>query len=93
MKFSNKVCNNVLNVCLSELERLNNFCYEGDNMNGEGGSELAVTRRVGLGWKAFNSMSSMLSGKRHTWNVKGQIYRTCVRPVMTYGSETWVVRS
>ena len=35
----------------------------------------------------------MLCGKRHTWNIKGQIYRTCVRPVMTYGSKTWLVRS
>ena len=36
MNVSNKVCKNVLNVCLSELERVNNFCYLGDNMNGEG---------------------------------------------------------
>ena len=78
---------------MSELERVNVYCYSGDNMNGERGSELAVTRKIGLGWKAFNSVSSMLCGKRHTWNIKGQIYRTCVRPVMTYGSETWVVRS
>ena len=35
----------------------------------------------------------MFCGKRHTWNIKGQIYKTCVRPVMTYGKETWVVRS
>ena len=31
-----------------------------------GENELAVTRKVGLGWEAFNSMSSMLYGKRHT---------------------------
>ena len=34
----------------------------------------------------------MLCGKRHTWNIKREIYRTCVRPVMTYGSEACVVR-
>ena len=34
-------------------------------MNGGGESELAVTRRIGLGWKAFNSVSSMLCGKTH----------------------------
>ena len=93
MNVSNKVCNNVLNVCLSELEKVNSYCYLGDNMNGGGGSELAVTRRIRLSWKVFNSMSSMLCGKRHTWNIKEQIYRICVRSVMAYGSETWVVRS
>ena len=86
-------CKNASNGCLGELERINSYCYLGDNVNGGGGSELAVTRRIGLGWKAFNSVSFMLCDKRHTWNIKGQIYRTCVRPVMTYGSETWVVRS
>ena len=92
MNVSNKVCNNVLNVCLKELGRVNNFFYLRDNMNGGGGSELADTRRIGLGWKAFNSMSSMLCGKKHTWNIKEKIYRTCLKPVMTYGPETWVVR-
>ena len=73
---------------MSELERLNSSYYLRDNMNGGGGSELAVTRRIGLDWKAFNIMSSILCGKRHTWNIKGQFYRTCVRPVMTYASKT-----
>ena len=93
MNGSNEECKNASNGCLGELERVNSYCYLGDNVNGGGGSELAVTRRIGLGWKAFNSVSSMLCGKRHTWYIKGQIYRTCVRPVMTYGSKTWVVRS
>ena len=87
MNGSNEECENASNGCLGELERVNSYCYLRDNVNGGRGSELAVTRRIGLGWKAFNSMSSMLCDKRHTWNIKGQIYRTCVRSVMTYGSE------
>ena len=62
-------------------------------MNGGGETELVVTRSIGLGWKAFNSMSFMLCGKRHTWNIKEKNYRTCVRLIRTYGSETWVVSS
>ena len=60
MNVSNEECNNVSNVCLSELERGNNFFYLWQNMNGKAGSELAVTRRVELGWKAFNSMFSVM---------------------------------
>ena len=86
-------CKNASNGCLGELERVNSYCYLGDKVIGGGESELAVTRRIRLGWKAFNSVSSRLCGKRHTWNIIRQIYRTCVRPVMTCGSETWVVRS
>ena len=92
MNGANVECKNASNGCLGGLQRVNS-CYLGDNVNGGEGSELAVTQRIRLGWKAFNSVSSMLCGKRHTWNIKGQIYTTCVRPVMTYGSETWVVRS
>ena len=53
-------CKNVSDSYLSELERVNSYCYLGYNMNGGGGSELAVTRIIGLGWKVFNSMFSML---------------------------------
>ena len=84
MNGSNQECKNVSNSYLTKLERVNNNCYLGDNTNGGGGIELAVTCRIGLGWKTFNGISSMLCGKRHTWNIKGQIYRTSVRPVMTW---------
>ena len=63
---SNEECKNFSNSCLSELERMNSYCYLGDNRNGGKGSELAVTRRIGLDWKEFNSLSSVLCGKRHT---------------------------
>ena len=47
--FECRVFMNVLDACMSELERVNSYCYLDDKMNGEGGSELAVTRRIGLG--------------------------------------------
>ena len=65
MNGSNEKCKNVLNGCLSELEKVNSYYYLVDNMNGGRGRKLAVTRRIGLGWKAFNSMSSILCGKKH----------------------------
>ena len=49
MNFSNEECKNVSDNCLNELERVNSYCYLGDNVNVEGGSELAVTRKIGLG--------------------------------------------
>ena len=91
MNGSNEECKNVSNGCFSDLEEINSFYYPDDKMNSEEGSELAV-KRIRLGWKAFNNIFYLCS-KRHTWNMKEQIYCTCVRPVGTYGSETWVVRS
>ena len=93
MNGSNEACDNVSNSCSSELEKMNNFCCLDGNRNGEEGSELAFTQMVGLGWQTFNSMSSTLCVKKHTWTTKKQHYRTCVRSFMTDGSETCVVRS
>ena len=70
MNGANVECKNASNGCLGELGRVNSYCYLGDNVNGGGGSEVAVTRRIGLSWKAFNSVSSIICGKRHTWNIK-----------------------
>ena len=45
MNGANVKCKNASNGCLGELERVNSYCYLEDNVNGGGGSELAVTRR------------------------------------------------
>ena len=49
MNGSNAECKNISNSCLSELKRVNSYCYLNDTRNGGGESELAVTRRIGLG--------------------------------------------
>ena len=70
MNASNELCKNAWHGCLHRLERVNISCYLREKMNSGGRSELAVTRRIKLDWKAEDSMSSMLCDKRHTWNIK-----------------------
>ena len=47
MNGANEECN-ILNGCLSELDTVNNYFYLGNNMNGRGKSELAVTQKIVL---------------------------------------------
>ena len=78
---------------LGELDGVKNICYLGDSIDGGGGSDLAPTRRVALGLKVFNTLSSILCGKRYMSNLKRHMNKLCLRPVMTYGLETWVERA
>ena len=53
MNGSNEESKNVSNSCLSELERVNSYCYLGDNMNGGRESELAVFTQDRAGLKGI----------------------------------------
>ena len=64
------------------------FCYLGDRVNANGGCEAAVTARARIGWVKFKECGELLNSKRFLLKMKGMIYRSCVRLVMLYGSET-----
>ena len=49
MNGSNEECMKDSNSCLSQLEKVNNYYYQGNNVNDGGGNKLAVTDRIGLG--------------------------------------------
>ena len=71
------------------VETVDGFCYLGDRLNASGGCEVAVTARTRLGWIKFRECGHLLRGKRFPLNMKGGVYRSCVRSAMLYGSETW----
>ena len=72
-----------------EVETVRSFCYLGDRVDANGGCEAAVTARARLGWMKFRDCGELLNSKRFPLKVKGMVYRSCVRSVMLYGSETW----
>mgnify|MGYP003401710716 FL=1 len=74
------------------IERVRSFVYLGDKLNAGGGCLSAVTARIRAGWKKFKELSGVLCGKRWSLKLKGRVYRVCVRTVMVYGGETWVMR-
>ena len=44
------------------------------------------------GWKKFKELAPFLTAKNVSLVVKGQVYDSCVRATMTYGSQTWPVK-
>lgn len=79
------------NQLCDDVETVKSFCYLGDKLNASGGCEAAVTARARLGWKRFREGEELLRG-RYSLKLKGKIYRTCIRPAIVYGSETWGLR-
>lgn len=50
------------------------FCYLGDVMDAEGGSEAAVATNIRIDWKAFRELAPFLTSKESSLEVKGCVY-------------------
>ncbi len=70
----------------------NNFCYLGDVLDGSGGCVVAVNRRLKAGWAKFKELAGVVMAKDIPNHLKGLVYKTCIRPVAIYGSETWPLK-
>ena len=60
-------------------------------LNGEGGSDSATVAGVRCAWKKFRELSGVLTRRGVLLKLKGNVYATCVRSAMIYGSETLVL--
>ena len=52
-----------------------------------------MTARVQAAWKSFRELAGVLVGRNGcSLKARGVIYKTCVRSVLVYGSETWEMK-
>ena len=70
------------------MRGVSNFRYFGNVIDKEGRISECVKDRIHAGNKAYAANYRMLKSKIIKRPVKMQIYKTVVRPVATYGSET-----
>ena len=62
-------------------------------IDASGGAESSAICRLQCGWKKFCDLLPLLTTKAVSLKVRGELYKTCVHPVMLYGSETWPKKS
>ena len=61
-------------------------------LNASSGCDAAVTARVRIGWVRFRECGELLLGNRFPLNMKGKVYRCCVRSAIQYGNEAWCLK-
>ena len=71
---------------ISEVQQ---FCYLGDVLDCEGGSERAAKARVSGAWMRWRELSSLLCNPWIPLHHRARVYGACIRSTMLYGSETW----
>ena len=71
---------------------MHGFSNLGDRLNFSGGCEVAVTRRVRIGWVRFRKCGELLLGNKFPLRMKGKVYLCRVRLAILFGSEAWCLK-
>ena len=73
------------------MPRVKEFKYLGSTVQGSGGCEREVKKRVKAGWNGWRRVSGVIDERRLPDRVKGKVDSSVVRPAMVYGLETVAV--
>ncbi|CAK1588595.1 unnamed protein product [Parnassius mnemosyne] len=69
----------------------NQYKYLGSMMSGSGDLEINIQHRIAAAWLKWQEVTGVTCDRRMPVKLKGLIYKTIIRPVLLYGSETWAV--
>ena len=70
---------------------MENFNCLGSILNADNKIKIEIAERIAKGNKAYYANSKPTKSKLLKKNIKMKIYKTMIRPVFTYSSETWIL--
>jgi hypothetical protein len=76
-------------TCVDQVQR---YKYLGSIINDGISIEEEVKERITLGIKAYCANQKIFNNRLVTKSSKLKLYRTLIRPIVTYPSETWVLK-
>lgn len=80
-----------LKIGAKNFEGVSKFKYLGNILNNEAKTNTAINDRLQSGNKAYFSNVKIIKNKLISRKTKLQIYKTLIRPVVTFGGETWTM--
>lgn len=73
----------------TEIEIVDRFVYLGSTLTRDNNEMAEIKRRLWLANRAYYSMLNLFKSRTLHRESKLRIYKTIVRPILCYGSETW----
>jgi hypothetical protein len=80
------------NINGSRIKQVNQYKYLGSIINDTNAIEEEVKERIALGTKACYANQKFFKSRLVTKSSKLKLYRSVIRPIVTYASETWVLK-
>ena len=77
-------CQDEIFLLGERLPVVDSFKYLGLTLQAEGGCEKDVTSRIQSGWNRWREMSGVICDKKVPEALKNNIYKTAIRPAMTW---------
>jgi hypothetical protein len=81
-----------INIEDMQFEKIKAFKYLGPIVNEDNSIEQEIQERKAAGNRAYFANKMMFTCKQSSRKVKLKLYRTIVRPVVTYACETWTLK-
>ena len=81
-----------INTGEERLEQVNSYKYLGTMVNTDNSIGEEIKEKIAAGNRAYRVHNKLFSSKLMSQNFKLQLYKTLIRPTVTYASETWVLK-
>jgi len=76
-----------------KYEKVESFKYLGSMMTSINDIETEIKREIAVSNKCYYALGPILKRRSISQSVKIHLYKTIIRPTVTYGAETWTLSS
>ena len=85
-------CHDKVKLGGEEIKNVTTFKYLGSMFDAEGGTTTDCKNRVRLACNKWREVTGVICDKKVPVKLKHKIYKTVIRPTMTYGAECWTMK-